>query len=49
MPRLGSAAKPPTATYQIRVRHYRDMERAAGDAALLAYVELYFYNGWDSA
>ena len=38
---LGSAAKPPTATYQTRVRDYGDADRALGDAALCAYAELY--------
>ena len=38
---LGSAAKPPTATYQTRVRDYGDVDRALGDAALCAYAELY--------
>ena len=33
--------KPPTATYQTRIRDYSGMERAAGDAALSAYAELY--------
>ncbi len=38
---MGSAAKPPTATYQTRVRDYGDVDRALGDAALCAYAELY--------
>ena len=38
---MGSAAKPPTATYQTRVRDYGDVDRALGDAALCAYAGLY--------
>ena len=38
---MGSAAKPPTATYQTRVSDYGDVDRALGDAALCAYAELY--------
>ena len=37
----GVPGKPPTATYQTRVRNYSGVERAAGDAALSAYAELY--------
>ena len=37
----GVPGKPPTATYQTRVRNYLGVERAAGDAALSAYAELY--------
>ena len=37
----GVPDKPPTATYQTRVRHYSRIERAVGDAALSAYAELY--------
>ena len=37
----GVPSKPPTATYQTRVRSYSGMERAVGDAALSAYAELY--------
>ena len=33
--------KPPTATYQTRIRDYSGLERKAGDAILLAYAELY--------
>lgn len=32
------------ATFQIRIRHYGDRDRAAGDEALTAYSELYGYN-----
>ena len=35
------SGKLPTATYQTRIRSYSDVERAAGDAALSAYAELY--------
>ena len=41
MAERGLSGKPPTATYQTRVRSYSDVERAAGDAALSAYGELY--------
>ena len=37
----GLPGKPPTATYQTRIRDYSGMERAAGDAALSAYAGLY--------
>ena len=37
----GVPGRPPTATYQTRVRNYSGLERAAGDAALSAYGELY--------
>ena len=37
----GVPGKPPTATYQTRVRNYSGVERAAGDAALSAYAGLY--------
>ena len=37
----GVPGKPPTATYQTRIRDYSGMGRAAGDAALSAYAELY--------
>ena len=37
----GLSGKPPTATYQTRVRSYSDVERAALDAALSACAELY--------
>ena len=37
----GVPVKPPTATYQTRIRDYSGIERAAGDAALSAYAELY--------
>ena len=35
------ARKPPTATYQTRVHAYSGVERAVGDAVLMAYAELY--------
>ena len=41
MAERGLSGKPPSATYQTRVRSYSDVERAAGDAALSAYAELY--------
>ena len=41
MAERGLSGKPPTATYQTRVRGYSDVERRAGDAALSAYGELY--------
>ena len=37
----GVPRKPPTATYQTRVRDYSGIERAVGDAALSAYAQLY--------
>ena len=37
----GVPGKPPTATYQTRIRDYSGIERAAGDAALSAYAQLY--------
>ena len=37
----GVPSKPPTATYQTRIRDYSGIERAAGDAALSAYAGLY--------
>ena len=37
----GVPGKPSTATYQTRIQTYSGMERAAGDAALSAYAELY--------
>ena len=37
----GVPGKPPTATYQARVRNYPDAGRAAGDAALSAYAGLH--------
>ena len=37
----GLSGKPPTATYQTRVRNYSGIERAVGDAALSAYAQLY--------
>ena len=37
----GSPGKPPTATYQTRVYACSGVERAVGDAALMAYAELY--------
>ena len=37
----GLPGKPPTATYQTRVRNYSGLGREAGDAALSAYAELY--------
>ena len=37
----GTSRKPPTATYQTRIRDYSGIERAAGDAALSAYAQLY--------
>ena len=37
----GLPGKPPTATYQTRVRNYSGAGRAAGDAALSAYAGLY--------
>ena len=37
----GVPGKPPTATYQTRIRDYSRIERAAGDAALSAYAQLY--------
>ena len=37
----GLPGKPPTATYQTRVRSYSGAGKAAGDAALSAYAELY--------
>ena len=38
---MGTARKPPTATYQARISNYGNAERAGGDAALSAYAELY--------
>ena len=37
----GAPRKPSTATYQTRIQTYSGVERAAGDAALSAYAELY--------
>ena len=37
----GVPGKPPTATYQTRIRDYSGIERAVGDAALSAYAGLY--------
>ena len=37
----GVPGKPPTATYQTRIRHYSGVGKAAGDVALSAYAELY--------
>ena len=37
----GVPSKPPTATYQTRVRSYSGVGKVAGDAALSAYAELY--------
>ena len=37
----GVPGKPPTATYQTRIRDYSHIERAVGDAALSAYAGLY--------
>ena len=37
----GVPRKPPTATYQTRIRDYSGIERAVGDAALSAYAQLY--------
>ena len=37
----GVPGKPPTATYQTRIRDYSGKERAVGDAALTAYAGLY--------
>ena len=39
--RPGSGGEPRTATYQTRVAEYDGIDRAAGDAALSAYAELY--------
>ena len=39
--RSGSSTEPRTATYQTRVSEYAGTDRAAGDAALSAYGELY--------
>ena len=39
----GVPGKPPTATYQTRIRDYSGVEREAGDAVLSAYAQLY---GW---
>ena len=41
MAERGLSGKPPTATYQTRVRSYSGVEREAGDAALSACAELY--------
>ena len=37
----GVPGKPPTATYQTRIRDYSGIERAVGDAALSDYAELF--------
>ena len=37
----GVPGKPPPATYQTRIRDYSGIERAAGDATLSAYAQLY--------
>lgn len=39
--RSGTGAEPRTATYQTRVSEYTGADREGGDAALLAYAELY--------
>ena len=41
MAERGFSGKLPTATYQTRIRSYSGVERAAGDAALSAYAQLY--------